>query len=96
MTAFLSKVPSHYPAMRLTSGLLFLCGMVLCFDVGGELHALLQYPASVSPMVLFHLGTELAATLGVGLAFALIRANQRRALADHQADRDAFRRPGRI
>lgn len=74
--------------MRITSSLLFLCGMVLCLDVGGELHSFLLNYANFSGLAIAHLFTELAATVGLGVAFALIRADMRRIAAEGQADRD--------
>jgi len=74
--------------MRWTSILLFLSGMILFFDLGGELHAFISYPDSVSGQMLLHLAAEITATLGLGMAFALIRADLRRSKADQQADRE--------
>lgn len=74
--------------MRVISTLLFLCGMVLFFDLGSELHALVSYPASFSTAVLIHLAAEVVATIGLGLAFTLIRADLRRSRAEQQADRE--------
>lgn len=88
-------MPTHRPPpdltarrLRLTSTLLFLCGMVLCFDLGGELHSLFVYSASYSALALVHVAAELLATLGLGLAFVLIRLDLRRMAADHRADRE--------
>lgn len=78
---------SRTKAMRWTSTLLVICGMILCFDIGGELHALYLYPASYGAMALVHLATELLGTLGVGWAFVLTRSELRRSLAEqHDSD----------
>lgn len=74
--------------LRLTSVLLFLCGMILCFDLGGELRSLAVYSDNYSALALLHVATEFLATLGLGLAFVLIRLDLRRMAADHRADRD--------
>lgn len=74
--------------LRLTSLLIFLCGIILCFDLGGELHNLAVYSDSYSAMALLHVTTEFLATLGLGVAFVLIRLDLRRMASDHRADRD--------
>lgn len=74
--------------LRLTSVLLFLCGMILCFDLGGELHTLFVYRQSYSTLALVHVATEFLATLGLGAAFVLIRQDLRRIAGEHRADRD--------
>lgn len=73
-------------SMRVASALIFVCGMTLCFDLGGELHGLLRYPASASKLMMFHLSTELLATAGLGWAFVLVRAELRRAALRGKAD----------
>lgn len=78
-------------AMRLASALLFLCGMILAFDVGGELHGTLLYPRSVSAIVWAHLVFEILASAGLGWAFLLTRREMRAMRTDHQADRDRLR-----
>lgn len=69
--------------------LVFLSGLVLFFDVGGELHMAVQNPASLSGFVWGHLVLEVAASLALGAAFILLRQDRRRALAarDTQSDR---------
>lgn len=64
--------------MRVASALIFVCGMTLCFDLGGELHGLLRYPGSASNLMMVHLFMELLATAGLGWAFVLVRAELRR------------------
>lgn len=75
-------------AMRLASGLLFLCGMILGFDVGGELHGALLYPRSVSAVVWAHLALEITASAGLGWAFLLTRRELRATRTELRADRD--------
>lgn len=77
--------------MRLASTLVFICGMTLCMDLGGELHGFFLHVSSFSGLALAHLGTELAATVGLGLAFALIRSDMRQIAAEGQADRERLR-----
>jgi DNA-binding CsgD family transcriptional regulator len=72
--------------MRLISYLLLVCGVILGFDIGGELHALVLFSANFSALALLHLVMEVAATAGIGLAFVLIRQHLRRAEHVHQAD----------
>ncbi|MFN6951305.1 MAG: hypothetical protein ACK4NE_01755 [Albidovulum sp.] len=72
--------------MQVASLLIFICGMTLCFDLGGELHALLRYPASLSGMMILHLVAEVLATAGLGWAFVLVRAELRRVSLRSQAD----------
>lgn len=59
--------------MQFASVLIILCGMILFFDIGGELHAALLFPESLSPVVLVHLGAELAASVALAAAFVMIR-----------------------
>lgn len=82
----------RFRAMRFASALLFVCGMLLAFDVGGELHGTLLYPRSVSVIVWAHLLLEVLASVGLGWAFLLTRREMRATLRDHQADRDRLRR----
>lgn len=63
---------------RITSSLVFLSGLVLLFDIGGELHAALLYPANLSGMTWLHLGLEIAASVSLGIAFVLVRRDMRR------------------
>jgi len=78
-------------AMRRASWLLVLCGMILGFDVGGELHAAYLYPQSYTGVVLFHLTLEIAASFGLGWVFVLTRAELRRANQARKADNDKLR-----
>ncbi|MFN4203311.1 MAG: helix-turn-helix transcriptional regulator [Tabrizicola sp.] len=62
--------------------------MALCIDLGGELHGFFLYSSSFSGIALAHLVIEFVATLGLGLAFVLIRSDMRRIAAEGQADRE--------
>jgi len=51
--------------MRLSSLLIIGCGMALAFDLGGELIAVVRYPAHVSGIVWVHLVLVAASTVGL-------------------------------
>ncbi|MFN4128487.1 MAG: helix-turn-helix transcriptional regulator [Paracoccaceae bacterium] len=53
--------------------LVLFSGLIMLFDIGGELHAALLFPESLSLFVLLHLGTELLAAVALGAAFVIIR-----------------------
>ena len=77
--------------MRLISYLLLGCGVILGFDIGGEVHALVLFSANFSALALAHLVMEVVATAGVGVAFVLIRQHLRQAERVHQADQSQLR-----
>lgn len=77
--------------MRLISYLLLFCGVILGFDIGGELHALGLFAQNFSVLAIAHLAMEAVATVGVGLAFVLIRQHLRQAEQVHQADQSQLR-----
>jgi DNA-binding CsgD family transcriptional regulator len=72
---------------RLASWLVFGCGMVLAFDLGGELHVALLNPAGLGPAMFLHLVGEATAAAGLGWAYGLLRAELRRAQSEAEADR---------
>lgn len=86
-----ADTPSAERGMRLASHLLLVCGVVLGFDIGGELHALFLYTANFSALAVAHLLLEVLAYVGMGLAFVLIRRQLRLARAAHQSDQDQLR-----
>lgn len=59
--------------MQFASVLIMLCGMILFFDIGGELHAALLFPESLPLVALVHIGGELAASVALAAAFVMIR-----------------------
>lgn len=59
--------------MQFVSVLIMLCGMILFFDIGGELHAALLFPESLSLIVVLHLGLEFVASIALAAAFVMIR-----------------------
>lgn len=59
--------------MRLASSMVFVCGLILFFDIGGELHAAFIYRDSLSVLSLMHVGTELLASVALAAAFVIIR-----------------------
>lgn len=60
---------------------------MLFFDVGGELHSAYLYPQSFTGFVWLHLGMEVAASLGLGLAFILLRLKTRNAVSETAKER---------
>lgn len=66
---------------------MFFCGVVLFFDVGGELHAAYLYPQSMPWFLWAHLGMEAAASMGLGLAFILLRRQTRNAASETAKER---------
>jgi DNA-binding CsgD family transcriptional regulator len=66
------KIRSTRP-MRIASSMVFACGLILFFDIGGELHAAFLYPDSLSLLVVMHLGLELVASVALAAAFLIIR-----------------------
>lgn len=83
--------PSHQIGrMRLASGLLIGCGALLCFDIGGEIHAFTAYPQSVSLAAMAHLVAETVATFGVGLAFLINQAALRRSVREAAEVKDCL------
>jgi DNA-binding CsgD family transcriptional regulator len=75
-------------AMQLASALQIICGVILGFDVGAELHMALLYPAALSFTVILHLGLEVLATLFLGWAFILTRQQMRAAKRALEAERN--------
>ncbi len=75
------------PALRTASILVFACGLILLFDLGGELHAALIYGANFSTGTWLHLTGELASAIGLGTAFILMRRDTRRAIAETNRQR---------
>ncbi len=71
-----------------------ICGVILVFDVGGEIHAALLDDEPTGAFMLFHLWTEVFATVLMGAAFVLsfrqLRAH-RHALAQAKGRIDAVR-----
>lgn len=67
--------------------LVFGCGMLLALDAGGEIHVALLHPGALGFGAGLHLAGELAATVGLGWSFVLLRAELRRAEAEAAADR---------
>ncbi|WP_461307988.1 helix-turn-helix transcriptional regulator [Albidovulum sp.] len=67
--------------------LVFGCGVLLALDVGGEIHVALLHPGAIGLGMGLHLIGEMAATVGLGVAFVLLRAELRRATAEAEADR---------
>lgn len=63
--------------MQTASTLVLICGLILFFDIGGELHAALLFPESLSAFVLLHLGTELLASVALAVAFVIMRSEIR-------------------
>lgn len=80
--------PPQIKRMRIASGLLLSCGTLLCFDVGGEIHAFAAYPQSVSFAALTHLVAETIATVGVGIAFLINQDALRRSVREAAAVKD--------
>ena len=66
-------------SMALAGWLVVACGLILAFDLGGELAPVQARPALVAPAAWVHLTFEAAASLGLGWAFVLIRREARRA-----------------
>lgn len=66
---------------------LFLCGIVLGFDLGAELEVALSLPASLTLPAGLHLVAEFAAWTGLAVAFVRLRAEVRSLAAGAQADR---------
>lgn len=80
--------------LRIASRVVFVCGMLLALDAGGEIHVALLHPGAVGPGMALHLAGELAATVALGWAFVLLRAELRLAEAEIRAGRsrlDALR-----
>lgn len=86
-------LPRQTRQKKIASALLFLCGMIPCFDVGGELHGVVLYPRSFNWRAKALLGTELLATPGLGFAFVRTRAEIRRTFANSRDDKDRLRAP---
>lgn len=74
--------------MRATWVLILVCGLILCFDIGGELFLIARYPHSLSGLAMLHIVVEFLATFGLGVAFSLIRTEMRRSLARSRIDRE--------
>lgn len=74
--------------MRATWVLILVCGLILCFDIGGELYLIARYPHSLSGLAMLHIVVEFLATFGLGVAFSLIRTEMRRSLARSRIDRE--------
>jgi len=69
----------------------FVAGMILAFDLGGEIHGVLRAPGVVGVALWVHLVAEALATAALGLAFVLTRRQVRR-LRAIAADRAAILR----
>ena len=74
--------------MRATWVLILVCGLILCFDIGGELFLIARYPHSLSGLAMLHIVVEFLATFGLGVAFSLICTEMRRSLARSRIDRE--------
>ena len=77
--------PNCTSLMQTASILVLICGVILFFDIGGELHAAVLYPESLSALALLHLGTEFLASLALAAAFVILRREIR--IADRSRQR---------
>ena len=78
--------------MKVAAGLIFLCGLVLGFDVAAEAHNAFLSPTSLTTTVWSHIILESFATFGMGVALWLMIGQIRAAIAACSAETNRMRK----
>lgn len=78
--------------MKVAAGLIFLCGLILGFDVAAEAHNAFLSPSSLTATTWLHIALESFATLGMAVALWLMIGQIRAAIAACSAETERMRK----